>query len=102
MAWKERGQEDRLQYVTKRKRQKIENVLAGMSHTKLIDEYLNSGRTLTIWSALHDLGIGALSQRVQELNKQLEKRGADYRIVNLNADKGGPGCYGEYKMEMTK
>jgi hypothetical protein len=102
MAWKNGIAPERLRYVTSEKQSRIEMVLR-ISQTQLIEDHLSiEGNTITPYVAMTEFGIGALSQRIGELNRQYEKTNEPRRIVNLNADKGGPGCYGEYKMEMTK
>jgi len=69
-----------------------------MSHCQLIEAHLEKGGTLTMAQALNLYGIGALSQRVRELNIRYQRRGEKRRIVNLSGN--GIGEYAIYKMEM--
>lgn len=50
--------------------------------TRLVYQYLKSGRTLSQAIALTNLGVGSVTSRVSELRKALEKEGDVERVTD--------------------
>ena len=68
-----------------------------MSQTEIIERHILIHQQITPAEAMTLYHIYRLSERVREINRKLEKRGAYHRIFNVG--ERGPGKPGIYKFE---
>ena len=73
-----------------------------MPHAERIEwHFKHSGEPLTLAVALTKYGIGALSQRVREMNIRYQRNGDTRRIINTQTGRG-IGKYAIYQMVNTE